>query len=171
MNKKIRTSLYLLTVLLVLSLLHPLTSFAQEPPVQMYWLAHFAGAVQRANLDGSNVQNLVTGLVFPQQIALDMTAGKMYWTDYSTAKIQRANLDGTNVEDIVTTDIINPWGLALDIAGGKMYWTDAGTLTIQRTNLDGANNAADVNGDGVVNIIDLTLVAGALGAAAANKPT
>ena len=113
-----------------------------EPKAEyMYWVESDSrsGKIRRANLDGSNVQDLVTGLVFPQQIALDMTTEKMYWTDYNTSKIQRANLDGSNVEDIVTTDIINPWGLALDIAAGKMYWTDAGTLTVQRANLDGSN--------------------------------
>ena len=112
------------------------------PPLEdvyMYWIAHIAGKVQRANLDGSNVQDLVSGLVFPDQIALDIADGKMYWTDHGTDKIQRANLDGSNVQDLITTDLIEPWGIALDVASGKMYWTDAHTAIIQRANLDGSN--------------------------------
>ena len=80
--------------------------------------------IQRANLDGSNVEDLVTsGLRSPPSIALDIAGGKMYWTDVDGDNIQRANLDGSNVEDLITSGLSSPWGIALDIAGGKMYWT------------------------------------------------
>ena len=83
--------------------------------------------IQRANLDGSDVQDLVTqGLRYPYGIALDVEGGKMYWTDLGTDKIQRANLDGSNIEDLVTRTqgLRGPDGIALDVTGGKMYWTD-----------------------------------------------
>ena len=96
--------------------------------------------IQRANLDGSNVQDLITqGLIGPRGIALDVAGGKMYWTDNDTDKIQRANLDGSNVQDLVTRGLEGTNGIALDVAGGKMYWTDTGTGKIQRANLDGSN--------------------------------
>ncbi len=100
---------------------------------QIYWTS--AGRIQRANLDGSNIEDLVTGLGSPRGPALDVAGGKMYWT--SAGRIQRANLDGSNIEDLVTG---LDWAgdLALDVAGGKMYWTD-GPGRIQRTNLDGSN--------------------------------
>ena len=106
----------------------------------IYWTDEGADKIQRANLDGSNVQDLVTtGLDNPDGIALDVAGGKMYWADFGTDKIQRANLDGSNVQDLVTTGLDNPEGIALDVTGGKMYWTDAGTGKIQRANLDGSN--------------------------------
>ena len=109
-----------------------------SPPI--YWTDYGTDKIQRANLDGSNVQDLVTsGLRSPVGIALDAAGGKMYWTDWGTAKIQRANLDGSNVEDLVTSGLDAPASIALDIAGGKMYWTDWGTDKIQRANLDGSN--------------------------------
>ena len=64
--------------------------------------------IYRANLDGSNVEDLVTTrskkYAGPTDIALDVGKGKMYWTEGKTsagytAKIRRANLDGSNVED------------------------------------------------------------------------
>jgi sugar lactone lactonase YvrE len=61
-----------------------------------------ANKVQRSNLDGSGVEDLVTGLVYPYSIALDIVNGKMYWVDYHADKIQRANLDGSSVEDVVS---------------------------------------------------------------------
>ena len=96
--------------------------------------------IQRANLDGSNIETLVTtGLRYPHGIALDVAGGKMYWTDFGTRSIQRANLDGSNIETLVTTGLERPRGIALDVTEDKMYWTDSGTGRIQRANLDGSN--------------------------------
>ena len=103
----------------------------------MYWTGF--DTIQRANLDGSEVEDLVaSGLVAPDGLALDLGGGKMYWTDSGTATIQRANLDGSEVEDLVTSGLVAPDGLTLDPGAGKMYWTDKGTAKIQRANLDGS---------------------------------
>ena len=109
-----------------------------SPPI--YWTDWETAKIQRANLDGSYGEDLVTsGLDSPYGIALDIAGGKMYWTDFGTDKIQRANLDGSNVQNLVTSGLASPFGITLDIAGGKMYWMDAGTNKIQRANLDGSN--------------------------------
>ena len=105
---------------------------------QIYWTGH--GKIQRANLDGANIENLVTqGLNPLTGITLDLSGGKMYWADWQGGKIQRANLDGSNIEDLVTRGLKSPRGITLDISGSKMYWPDAGTGKIQRANLDGSN--------------------------------
>ena len=105
----------------------------------MYWGERLPGKIRRANLDGSGLEDLVTGLGLPRSIALDEGGGKMYWPDGdSPMKIQRANLDGSNVEDLVTTGIPNPAGIALDVSASKMYWTDLSADKIQRANLDGS---------------------------------
>ena len=106
---------------------------------KMYWTDRETEKIQRANLDGSGVEDLVTsGLSGLAGLALDLGAGKMYWTDWGTNKIQRANLDGSGVEDLVTTGLSGPRGIALDLGAGKMYWTDWLTEKIQRANLDGS---------------------------------
>ena len=117
----------------------------QLPPSQeqlspsIYWTNPARDKIQRANLDGSNVIDLITRLPGPWDIALDVAGGKMYWVDAGTYKIQRANLDGSNVEDLVTSGLSRPGSIALDVAGRKMYWADFGTYRIQRANLDGSN--------------------------------
>ena len=112
-------------------------TITRDQDLFIYWTDYGTDKIQRANLDGSNVQDLVTkGLnSFQDGIALDVAGGKMYWTDYGTDKIQRANLDGSNVQDLVTTGLEFPNGIALDVAGGKMYWTDSWTDKIQRAKL------------------------------------
>ena len=102
----------------------------------MYWTDAGTGKIQRANLDGSNVEDLITtGLGGPRGIALDVERGMMYWTNWGKVKIQRANLDGSQVEDLVTTGLSAPMGIALDVERGMMYWTDRYTEKIQRANI------------------------------------
>ena len=106
----------------------------------LYWTDFGSDRIQRADLDGANVEDLVTrGLDAPVGLALDVSAGKMYWADSRTRKIQRADLDGANVEDVISSGLNTPVWMALDASGGKMYWTDWGTDRIQRADLDGAN--------------------------------
>ncbi len=115
----------------------------QPPPqpgvAKLYWSDWGTDKIQRADLDGSNVEDLVTGagLDGPDGLSLDLAGGRIYWADAGTNKIQRANLDGSGVEDLVTGLGI-PYGLALDVSGGKMYWTNRQTNRIQRANLDGS---------------------------------
>ena len=112
-----------------------------ESQGKMYWTDWETDKIQRANLDGSQIEDLVTtGLDLPSGLALDVAGGKMYWVDAGTDKIQRANLDGSQIEDLVTTGLFVPRSLALDVAGGKMYWTDEDWTEgrIQRANLDGS---------------------------------
>ena len=118
------------------------TSDMDTTGMQIYWVADNGGVtpgeIHRANLDGTNVQDLVIGLDNPFNIALDVESGKMYWADGGTGKIQCANLDGSNVQDLVI-GLGNPFGIALDVASGKMYWTNNITGKIQRANLNGTH--------------------------------
>ena len=146
----------------------------RELRLSLYWTDTGTDKIQRANLDGTNVQDLVTtGLERPDGIALDLAGGKMYWADFGTDKIQRANLDGTNVQDLVTTGLRIPDGIAVFISSPVPLPVP---LVAEDVNRDGVvdaqdlvfishrygqtgKNPADVNGDGVVNIDDLILVA------------
>ena len=56
--------------------------------------------VQRANLDGSQVETLFTQN--SMGIALDLAGGKIYWSEWIADRIRRANLDGSQVQTIVT---------------------------------------------------------------------
>ncbi len=116
---------------------------------KMYWTDRGLGTIQRANLDGSQIEILVSGLTSIWSFALDEAGGKMYWTVDGT--IQRANLDGSQTEILVSglTRKGRPiYGPTLDMAGGKMYWTVDGT--IQRANLDGSQTEILVSGLGSV---------------------
>jgi DNA-binding beta-propeller fold protein YncE len=103
---------------------------------KIYWATR--DNIQRANLDGTNVQDVVTGLDEPENIAVDVSGGKIYWSIEYGDRIQRANLDGTHVQDVVT-GLHSPYGIALDVPGSQIYWMEEDDHRIQRANLDGTN--------------------------------
>ena len=113
-------------------------TFPAGGAARMYWTGHDVRMVRRADVDGSNIQDLVPTGYYSAGLALDLAGGKMYWTDVGTGRINRADLDGSNTEHLVTTGVGSINWLALDVPGGKMYWTDWTTDRIQRANLDGS---------------------------------
>ncbi len=77
---------------------------------KLYWTEQSSGTdgvIMRSDLDGSNIEPIVTGLNRPHHVALDVPGGVLYWTEgigsgtTTGASIRRATLDGMNVVDIV----------------------------------------------------------------------
>ena len=111
------------------------------------------GTIDRADLDGKNVTNIVPpGATFtPKQLQLDAKNRKLYWSDREGMRVMRSNLDGSKIETLVDTSQgdarpgadATRWcvGIALDVQGGKVYWTqkgpdNAGLGRIFRANLE-----------------------------------
>ncbi len=118
---------------------------------RVYWTDFYNNKIQRANLDGTDVEDVVVGLSSPYGLALDLDAGIMYWTNsgesaVADGTIKRADLDGANIEHVLTAGLVDPRGIALDVNAGKMYWADG--AAIRRANLDGS---------GVEDLIDLNM--------------
>ena len=84
---------------------------------KIYWLERNGGGgkLQRANLDGSNIQQVKTfASGVPSSLAIDSSDNKIYWTR-STGKIQRSNLGGKFTTDIVS-GLMGPGSIALGVA-------------------------------------------------------
>jgi DNA-binding beta-propeller fold protein YncE len=111
------------------------------------------GSIDRADLDGRNITNIVpAGSTFtPKQLQLDKKNGKLYWSDREGMRVMRSNLDGSKIETLVDTSQgdarpgkdAKKWcvGVALDVERGKVYWTQkgpdkAGQGRIFRANLE-----------------------------------
>ena len=154
---KYETSLHISRVILVICLMVFIGACNRDkPPVEnplkeedtekmdtgMYWTTTVNGEIRRANLDGSNIETLLTGLGELSGLALDVSGGKMYVIEGDRDedhKIRCANLDGSNIETLLTGAW---WGLALDVSGGKMYGIEGNFeegYKIRCANLDGSN--------------------------------
>ncbi len=82
----------------------------------VYWAAYAGRKIQRAALDGSDIEDLVTvGLDGPADIWLDIQGGKVYWTSLLDDKIRRADVNGSNVEDVIRIGLASPLGIATAI--------------------------------------------------------
>jgi len=138
------------------------------------------GSIDRCDLDGSNVTNIIPpgGTFTPKQLQLDKRSGKLYWSDREGMRVMRANLNGSAIETLVETgrseadrrDLRN-WciGIALDTEGGKFYWSqkgpdNAGEGRIFRANLEIPKGQSPANRkdvellfDGLPEPIDLDL--------------
>ena len=110
------------------------------------------GLIQRANLDGSHIETLVSGLQdVPREIALDVAGGKMYWL--SGGNIEQANLDGTNVESTLP-QASSLSSLVLDADASTLYGSSNGE--IHRINLETAHAQTLLQGIGASDLaIDL----------------
>ena len=138
------------------------------------------GSIERGDLDGRNVTNIVPvgGTFTPKQLQLDKKNGNLYWSDREGMRVMRCNLNGSNIETLIETghgeadrrDARN-WcvGIALDVEAGMFYWTqkgpdNAGQGRIFRANLEipkgqGPANRKDIEilYDGLPEPIDLDL--------------
>ena len=99
--------------------------------------ANLAGTIGRANINGSESGDIVSGLSNPFRVVVDPDSEKIYYAG-GTATITRADLDGSNPVDFVT-DGESPYGMALDTTNDKLYWSEFSGSRILRANLDGSN--------------------------------
>ena len=77
---------------------------------KIYWTQRFK--ISRANLDGKNVEDVITDRFIPEDIAIDTRNGKIFWTEtgevmfkgvkLGTGTIHRAESDGSNIIEIRT---------------------------------------------------------------------
>jgi hypothetical protein len=97
------------------------------------------GSLQRADLDGANVERIVEPGVTrtPKQMQLDLERGHVYWSDREGAAVWRATLDGADARTVLTghgnQQLV---GLALDVPAGKVYVSDRTTRRIFRMGMD-----------------------------------
>ena len=130
---------------------------------KIYWVDQSNDKIQRANLDGSTIEDVLTsanGVNNPTEILIDAVNGKMYWSEYFSGNIKRANLDGTNIE-ILYSGLSSPAGMAFDTANNMLYWTEnplfAGTNQIRRADMDGGGPIDNLVTTGTNDPVDLQL--------------
>jgi virginiamycin B lyase len=116
------------------------------------------GAIGRANLDGTGVNQNFIGASDPQGVTVD--GARVYWTDLFTpggglgsGTIGQANLNGTGAnQSFIGTGFpptfpgaVGPEGMAVD--GAHVYWADA--FRDQNSRLVGVIARANLDGTGI----------------------
>ena len=115
----------------------------------IYWSDYRdPGAIHQANLDGTGVRTLVSGMSQPTGPTLDIAGGQMYWGNFGGTDIRRSNIDGTG-QTILVGGLSGACPPALDLVNGKMYWADGPSGPagdIRMANLDGTGQITLISG-------------------------
>lgn len=112
---------------------------------KLYWTDCPLGKIQRANLDGTNIEDVITEIPCSLDLALDIQNERIYWVDVRTDAVHRANFDGSNPE-VLVRGLSHPHGIVVDSLNDRIYWTDLNHRSIYRANLDGTNAEAIISG-------------------------
>ena len=115
---------------------------------KIYWIEQLSGSkgkIQRANMDGSNLEVIKRLTGVPQSIAIDTTKGKIYLAN-ARGKIQRLNLDGSNFRSNFIRGLASPENITIDTENSKIYWSEGANL--KRANLNGSSHQHIATGSG-----------------------
>lgn len=126
---------------------------------KLYWADRDGRRIMRANMDGSDVQPVLSGfrasdgeileLQNPVGIALDAAKRQVYMTDRFMGTVMRFGMDlprgethlnRSDVEIVVSprSAADRPIDIDLDLEHDRMYWTDRGVHQVLRARLDGS---------------------------------
>ncbi|GAB6033184.1 Low-density lipoprotein receptor- protein 4 [Chamberlinius hualienensis] len=108
---------------------------------KIYWSDSAMDRIQRADINGSNVEDVVTtNLDTVDGLAIDSIGSKIYWTDTGTNRIEVCELQCQNRKVLVWQNLDSPRALVLHYDSGYMYWTNWGIKPeIERAGMDGSN--------------------------------
>ena len=110
---------------------------------RIYWAESISGKIRSSNLDGDSTWTIISDLVSPVDVALDLVNNKLFWSDngLGAKKISKSNFDGTDTMTVIEFDSLDQiGGIEIDVDNGKLYWVDFGdTNKISMANLDGSS--------------------------------
>jgi len=108
---------------------------------KMYWAVDPSDAarqgIRRANLDGSNVENVYTPPYSPggtvgvvEGVAVDPAHGKLYFTQINFKNIIQSNLDGSSATVFVSDPLVTSslFGIGVDPSAAMVFWLPAQAL-------------------------------------------
>ncbi|XP_072045350.1 uncharacterized protein [Amphiura filiformis] len=112
----------------------------------VYWTDVTMNTINRASVDGTNQQVVLSGVSVPDGLALDTANRHVFWTDTGSNKIEKANLDGTVRQVIIDQNLDEPRAILVDVLKSRLFWTDWGSIPrIERANMDGSVRATLIN--------------------------
>ncbi|KAK3581778.1 hypothetical protein CHS0354_017217 [Potamilus streckersoni] len=90
---------------------------------EMFWTDHGSDPhIGRAEMDGQNsTKFIITGVTWPNGLALDYSADRLYWSDGLTNRIESCKLDGSDRKVIFVDSEAHLMDIAYDSAGSLYY--------------------------------------------------
>lgn len=105
-----------------------------------------AGKIWRMNVDGSGMEELVSGISDPYSVVINITGGKIYWAD-DAGNISRANLDGSALErEFIHIADGQMRGIAYDSKNDIIYFYEVNNEDLYAAKSDGTGVAKIIQG-------------------------
>ena len=105
-----------------------------------------AGKIWRMDVDGSNMEELVSGIDDPYSVAVNVAGGKIYWAD-DAGNISRANLDGSSLErEFIKIAGGQMRGIAYDSKKDIIYFYEVNNEDLYTAKSDGTGVAKIIEG-------------------------
>ena len=121
----------------------------------MYFSKAGNGGIFKADMDGSNLVQIISGLSSPAQMVVDFDSQRLFWVYFSADKVQSSNLDGTDVQLVLQLRSDSyPWGIV--VYNGRLFWGNAGPNSLQSS--DKAGQDVQTHYTGSYDIRQLALV-------------
>lgn len=111
---------------------------------KLYWTNVTEGTIKSADLDGSNIQTILSGLDLPRGIVLDGSTNTLFWAEAGITnpgiRSVSLNEEPLVVTVIDTSTVVSPYHIALDIERQYVYWVDNASTAkqISRIKYDGS---------------------------------
>ena len=101
-----------------------------------FWDINSEGGIFKAEMDGTNAVEIVSGVVWPESIAIDFDSQRLFWTDEFVDKIQSSNLDGTDVQLVLQlSSAAGPSGIV--VTDERIFWGNSITKSLQSSDKAG----------------------------------
>lgn len=105
----------------------------------LIWTSRDADVIQRAALDGSEVETLpLAGHDSAYAIAVGSRSGDLYWSDYGRDEILRWDREAGE-PTVLASGLVSPRAIAVDEDDGWIYWVDRGAGRLQRAPVTGGD--------------------------------
>lgn len=128
-------------------LLHAAPAFASDPHGYVYWSDRNSDKIQRSNIAGTVVEDIVTGIPDPTGIFIDGANNHLYWIDNALGSgIYRSNFDGQQQQVISSGHNGGLFDLAVDPVNNYIFYSDLNDKAIYRANrADGSGETLIAN--------------------------
>ncbi|XP_022088720.1 uncharacterized protein LOC110978214 isoform X2 [Acanthaster planci] len=110
----------------------------------VYWTDIALSTINRAHLNGSRFEIILSDLQTPDGMTLDVDNYMIYWTDTGSDLIERATMDGQSRSVVLnltnaSLGAVEPRAIVVDPSNNHLYWTDWGSYPrIERSDTDGS---------------------------------
>ncbi len=102
----------------------------------------------RSDLDGGNVQSIVTGQGILRRMRIDFEEEKLFWVEGATGRLWKSNFDGTNQEILLDLPVSALNLIEIDKTNQRIFYTVTNDGFIRSIDLDGSNQQTVVSGVG-----------------------